>query len=813
MDILTNTDATIQISAENFSRLKSMFEQLSAKIDMPQNKNICKNKIEQIVEEDTLDPLEPEDLDDDVKDDVKDGVKDDVKTEIVNTNDSTNNMNEIMPDDIIEEDDGTLFNNMANTTDQNIDSDLDLASEEDLPVSSQQSFHQINKPMQHPLSYGQLQTKQIPLQIHSTLTDSEIGAVSKSKMEILMENKITLNVGGKKFNLKKNLLECLGINYSRLHKITKNDRQMYFLDRDPYYFSKMISIIKLYGLDQEKIVEHIDDYSDQFVNELCYYGIIDKKYNPRPKLRLKRTVTFPSRHDEIIKIVVGDQYFETLSGVLSRSTFFDIKLKMSRKKRFFLPDVDPKLFRYVIIFLRIGELYISNVDIIELLNNYGIEFEKLEILKVNECIVSHLLPHNLESVHNQIIGCINTIDPRANIISKSNNMYQFIDNKYYYPENMLVSPSAENINIITTDSKLAFDSEIIFNLTDQKNMGECIEDLLLCIDIPVLKPTEPYEYIDMVEYQLVEYVNIITDDGTNKKLMLQTNPDLLYLYPIIYTNNANDYHSMTKIDDKKIKLLYDNTLIDIHRITIPLFLFRNKQNHLPIKKMSNNKISAAMVVKMTSIKKIFKNKIKDVPLLNICLISNFINLATGMTICNPPENNQQPTFRIIPLNYELISHPIMYIYDKFHSVSVTIQTTANPIYDIAIISLEKFGLIKDFFFTIVEKDDLVANRFDKFSDQLIELEILQMKENPQTQQKTLILHSKFDSTILNNYVPIKQLGHRLPTGIYYYSFTADPKSNQIFGGLMGIGNVVRIKVKKMNGIIKFYANEYYREIF
>ncbi|XWV26012.1 putative BTB/POZ domain-containing protein [Tupanvirus soda lake] len=643
--------------------------------------------------------------------------------------------------------------------------------------------------------------------------DSEQGL---SKMEILkMENKITLNVGGKKFNLKKNMLEYLNINYGKLNKILKEDgRVIYFLDRDPYYFSKVISLIKLYGLDQEKIVEKLEDFSEQLVNELCFYGIIDKKYSPRPKLRLKRAVTFPSRHDDIVKIVVDDQLFETSAGILSRSSYFDVKLKMSRSKQFYLSDVDAKIFRYVLNFLRTGELYTSNSEIIELLNNYGIEFEKLESKKINDDVVCHYIPHSQEAVNNQVLGSINFIDPRVNTISDSNGVmpYQFIDNKYYYPENMLVSPNAENFNVISTNSKLTFDSEIVFDLTDATHdIGACIEDMLLCIDIPVLKPTEPYEYVDFVEYQLVESVSILSNNNNNKKIMLQTNSDLIYLYPHIYTDNANDYHEMIKISDKKIKLFYDNTLIDIHRITLPLFLFKDKRNILPIKKMINKKISAFMVVKMAPLKKLFKNKIKDIPLLNICILSNTVSLAPGMTVQNSSDSNQQNQFSIVPLNTELTNYPMLYIYDKIHPITIPIQTSPNAIYDVAVIPLDRFGFIKDFFFTIVEKEDFISNRINKFADELIELEILQLKEIPQNQQKMLVTHTKVDTSMLNYYIPIKKLGHKLPNGVYYYSFSSEPKSSQLLGGLLGTGYLVRIKVKKMNGFIKFYVNEYHKE--
>src|SRR5206468_1632096 len=118
--------------------------------------------------------------------------------------------------------------------------------------------------------------------------------------------------------------------------------------------------------------------------------------------------------------------------------------------------------------------------------------------KVSNNIVSHYLPHNLGAINYQIIQNIDVMNP-TNYPQISKGYYQFDDAKYYYPaNNLLISCNSENINIITTDSKIKFDTEIIFNLTDKnKNLGECIEDLLLCIDIPVLRPTDHLEYIDL----------------------------------------------------------------------------------------------------------------------------------------------------------------------------------------------------------------------------------------------------------------------------------------------------------------------------
>ena len=160
-----------------------------------------------------------------------------------------------------------------------------------------------------------------------------------------------------------------------------------------------------------------------------------------------------------------------------------------------------------------------------------------------------------------------------------------------------------------------------------------------------------------------------------------------------------------------------------------------------------------------------------------------------------------------PINTDIKKVPIMYIYDKLHTNTVPIQTTTNSIYDIAIIQLEQFGFIKDFFFTIIDKDNYINNRINIFSTNFIELEIVQIVD-----QKNFILHTKLDAILLNSYIPIKKLGHKLPNGIYYYSFSSDPKENQLLGGLDGTNYVIRIKVKKMSGVVKFYSNEYIKEI-
>lgn len=632
----------------------------------------------------------------------------------------------------------------------------------------------------------------------------------KSVLEQNKSNKIALNIGGKKFNLKKKFIDLLQIPYSKFPKIINNNQITYFLDRDPYYFSKITSLIKLYGLDQEKILSRIDDYSDQLLGELCFYGIIDEKFNPRPKLRLKRAVTFSSRNFDIIKVTVGDQTFETSSCVLSRSNYFDNKLKIIKSNQLNLTKVDPKIFRYILNFLRTGELYVYNESIIQLLENYDIEYEKVESKKINNNIVTHYTMHTTDVVNHQITDCINMLDPKSNKIPSTDNWYQFIDNKCYYPEATFASPNVENMNIINTESTISFGSDIVFNLTDKtKDLGECIEDLLLCIDIPILNPAEGVAYRDLVEYHLIEDIRIVINQiGEPKNTVLtNTNGSLLYLYPMIYTDQPDVYSDMIT-NGNHLKVLFNDNLIDIHRVILPLFLLKGGRSHLPIKKMINSKMSAQLIVKMSPTKKLFKDKIKEIPLLNICLISNYITLAPNILVQKMATENGKQIRNVgpMPINIELKKIPIMHLYDRTHSITVPIQSTSNAIYDTAILPLDKFGFIKDLFFIIVTKEDLIADNIERFSAELIEFEILSSKD------QQLSVYAKMDSFLLNSYIPLKKLGHRLPTGIYYYTFSSDPKKSQFLGGYLGEGSFIRLKVQKMNGVVKFYINEYVKKI-
>ena len=57
------------------------------------------------------------------------------------------------------------------------------------------------------------------------------------------------------------------------------------------------------------------------------------------------------------------------------------------------------------------------------------------------------------------------------------------------------------------------------------------------------------------------------------------------------------------LTDVKTKVLYQNMLIDVHRVNIPLFLLIDKQNGLPIQKIAINNRTCSLEIKTEAIVK------------------------------------------------------------------------------------------------------------------------------------------------------------------------------------------------------------------
>src|SRR5690606_5381671 len=146
-----------------------------------------------------------------------------------------------------------------------------------------------------------------------------------------------------------------------------------------------------------------------------------------------------------------------------------------------------------------------------------------------------------------------------------------------------------------------------------------------------------------------------------------------------------------------------------------------------------------VIIKLAPLQKLFRNRIKEIPLLNIYLIANYVNLSPIAFVPTDDQNpNHSGRVSTMPINVELKTSPIMYLYERKHTSTIPIKTTANPVYDVATVPLNKFGFIKDFYFVIVRKDDHLANKIDQFVDELIEMEILMIGQNASEQQPKIL---------------------------------------------------------------------------
>lgn len=681
--------------------------------------------------------------------------------------------------------DGALFVELSSssndeiplmTTDKGLDTQHSNIIIEECPDESSTDEHSVVESAQ-------------PLGSPQPLESPEVSQVTQEKtpVKIKPETNIIINVGGKLIRISKSILAKLNVNYGRLKKYTFQDKTVYFLDRDPIYFNKIVEAMKLFGSDADSLSLHINKFSNNLINELCIYNLIDTKFCPKPKLKLKRIVGFPERHNTIVTITVGDHRYETFSHTLTRSTELENKMKtmMPVRSNNLVLDADPDVFRYVLNFMRTGVLHTDTEEIRAMLINYGIEFIRLENRSTNDTIVTNHIPYTHYPMED-------TISAQQDIILYETDSNPNLEYTYDFcaPKNNQYVTDFCSFNTITPvpDTKLIFDSPIRFDLTS--GIGDAITDIMVCVDLPVLNPIEKAEYIDMLEFKLIEYAVVAHD--TNNKLMFHTNNEFSYLFPMIYKRNYSEYHKISRSSvQQKTKVLYNEILIDVHRVIVPLYILDSVQNHLPVKRLLKNSHNMFLELKVAPLKKILKGKIIDIPLLNVSLNVNYLNF--------PVEHPQQ-----------------LYLYTRWISLKMVIsqlKETNNVHYDLCTVPLSSSvpRLIKDFFFVIVDKSDNNSNVLDKFNDKFVELEIIRKDANGRS--ATLC---KLDSMCLSTIIPLQKLGHSLPPGMYYYSFSIDPKSDAMLGGLptyKNSGIEFQFKVKKSDSIIKLFIREYVYEFY
>jgi hypothetical protein len=580
------------------------------------------------------------------------------------------------------------------------------------------------------------------------------------------KDKYLFNIGGHLFNLSKDIVSLFHLD---IHKLTKiDDPKGYFLDRDPYYFKKIFDLIKKYGIfNSNNFEKDLDSFSVNLIAELCHYGFIDKKYKPDPVIVSKKIVEFNPDHslnynytNALVKLSLENESFTTLYKTLAKSKYFERLLRMQTTPgkvknlhQFTLRGINPNCFRYVINYLRTGELFVQTDELYELLNKYEIDFVSLEDKnKVIRNVISYAEPINASYLFGQMVS-------------------QRIE-------------SLDMYNIINTTSKLDFDSDLKFHLKKEDlGSGAYITDLLLVIDLPVTRVNDKFEYVDDIQYKIIQSIDIVN----KKKLLLHTNSKALQLYPIIYHKNYREYRSFGNPLEHK-KMIFENNLIDLHRITIPLNIV-TEQSPLPV--FAGN-ISV---------------NIHIAPLKNIIQVDQSGKLPNNISVLSA---HLKAKIKLVNMSLNPI-RALTYYYQKLHTLNIDIRKHADAHRNIASISLNKLSVIKEIYFTISEKPKNYLNKLikndDLYSDALVEFLVLRKTSDASSSQNHYMTLIQLDPLTMNSYEPLKLLGREMPRGVYYHSFS---QNNQNDSGLPGQDNLLVIKTKKIMGNIQLFVVENFK---
>jgi hypothetical protein len=488
----------------------------------------------------------------------------------------------------------------------------------------------------------------------------------------IQPEKIMLNIGGQMFNLRVDQLHLFKITYDK----HKSDTP--FIDRDPKYFIKVIDTISKYGIDQ--ISAGVETYGAQFTNELCKYGFLDVDFKPKPKIVLTKNVSFADSN-ETRKIVIAQspngsdkKIFQTLKSTLAKSDYFEELLDQSD---IVLPSasVTADSFRYVLHLLRDGELFYLTPEILTAIEFLKIDYKLSIPQKIHETFV--VVPEILQLEHASLIE---TID-------------------------------LEMCQTIFTKSLLNFGQELTFDLD---SMANClITDIVVCMDLPVLKISDPMEYVDNMPYILIESIKLLVNGKPHNQIL----GNYLFYEKLMSNSQQN-------ICDK-YKILHMGKLLDVNRIFAPTHIISTPIDNRNLK----------LNVKLAAVEKFVKNcnaNTKLISLLNIFLIVK-IKYQPGLSI-----SKLKPFHRV-----HLIVKEISSAEEYFNTCNIELGS-------------HQFVNIVDFYFSLHSKESTTNGMFDFYRNELIEFKILSHGQ--------IICQT---DTISNKYF----YKHKsIPNGIYYQYF-------------------------------------------
>ena len=328
-------------------------------------------------------------------------------------------------------------------------------------------------------------------------------------------------------------------------------------------------------------------------------------------------------------------------------------------------------------------------------------------------------------------------------------------------------------NILPTNKEdINFGRTLEYNLSEG-GYGDLIDDMIIVIDLEAL---DDNIWVKKVGNMIIKNIYLSLNDNkiiniTGEYLDIQNNL------------KNNDYECM----NIKYNTIEEGLKISQkqNRIMIPLLL----SEKIPVGKENLNfKLYIDIQEKDKCIKNITKElsiETNDDKIKNISLLTNYINLS----------DNKE---------YFLQTKEI-YIYNNIKLISKNITQSVDLDYCLTIIPLDSFDYIKDIIIVVHSYDDIINSEYLNYTNALIDAELV-------IGQYTLF---KLDNMMLNKYLPIKYFNKKPNSnGIYYYSFSTRPKTNNLFNGLnIDFSKDYKVnlvlKTLKINGFIHIYSNNYF----
>ena len=188
---------------------------------------------------------------------------------------------------------------------------------------------------------------------------------------------------------------------------------------------------------------------------------------------------------------------------------------------------------------------------------------------------------------------------------------------------------------------------------------------------------------------------------------------------------------------------------------VPLYLFNNS-NHLPLVKIANSKSVCKLIVKLASKDYVTKDYQKNIVPINMFLWANYITFSDKL-----PNSIKMKSFYVYP-GVKLITRKL-----------INKKTKSDNFIELEI-QLDHFEHVKNIIITILTDESINDKQYNEYFNGLIDMELYYLGS-----KGSKILHSKLDSLMLNHLIPLELLNRKLPKGIYFYSFSINPISDEI----------------------------------